>query len=386
MPDQKNDNKAKAGGSSSSVGYIFAAALLILVVVVTGVVLSSIYSKNDPDDPVDPVTPVDPVIPEPTEFLTEGEFFFGPTYEDGSSDLANVAFIREVDDLKEYFDGESKTYDMAMDAADNFDFDEHDYLLVRAADHYCGGSIVAAGITEVKSGVANVVIEEEGSCGVCVLEYEYWLIEIDRYPSLYAANSSYNVVNSYSCDPYVSYKPIIYLYPEIETEVSVKLGAKEKLLVSYPKYVDGWKVLAQPDGKLTDLQTGRQLYSLYYEADNTVSGMHEEGFVVKGSDTVSFLEEKLAQLGLTETEAEEFIVYWLPQMQNNTYNYIYFAINDEVAANMPLEVSPAPTTSIRISMEWKALDAPISVKEQKLPETPTRKGFTLVEWGGTILK
>ena len=114
--------------------------------------------------------------------------------------------------------------------------------------------------------------------------------------------------------------------------------------------------------------------------------MHEEGFVVKGSDTVSFLEEKLAQLGLTETEAEEFIVYWLPQMQNNTYNYIYFAINDEVAANMPLEVSPAPTTSIRISMEWKALDAPISVKEQKLPETPTRKGFTLVEWGGTILK
>ena len=52
---------------------------------------------------------------------------------------------------------------------------------------------------------------------------------------------------------------------------------------------------------------------------------------------------------------------------------------------MPLNVTPAPETVIRINMEFKALDAPIQVKEQQLPETPIRKGFTLVEWGGTIL-
>jgi hypothetical protein len=52
---------------------------------------------------------------------------------------------------------------------------------------------------------------------------------------------------------------------------------------------------------------------------------------------------------------------------------------------MPLNVSPAPETVIRINMEFKALDAPIEVKTQVLPETPIRQGFTLVEWGGTIL-
>ncbi|MCQ2568886.1 MAG: hypothetical protein MJ155_01185, partial [Candidatus Saccharibacteria bacterium] len=112
----------------------------------------------------------------------------------------------------------------------------------------------------------------------------------------------------------------------------------------------------------------------------------EDGFVVKGSDTAEFLEEKLAKLGLNEREAEEFIIFWLPQMQNNAYNYIHFADVSEIDANMPLEVSPAPTTTIRINMEWKALEAPINIKEQKLPATPERKGFTLVEWGGTILK
>lgn len=163
------------------------------------------------------------------------------------------------------------------------------------------------------------------------------------------------------------------------------MGATEKLLVSYPTYIDGWHVKAQPNGNLTDLDTGRGLYSLYYEAENTVSGMHDEGFVFEGKDTVAFLEEKLAQLGLTDREAEEFIVYWLPKMQDSPYNYVYFETTDEVAANMPLDVTPAPDAIIRINMEWKALDAPIEVKQQNLPATPIREGFTLVEWGGTIL-
>ena len=39
-------------------------------------------------------------------------------------------------------------------------------------------------------------------------------------------------------------KPIIYLYPTEETGVSVKLLKSENLTCSYPKYQDGWNVLA----------------------------------------------------------------------------------------------------------------------------------------------
>ena len=42
-----------------------------------------------------------------------------------------------------------------------------------------------------------------------------------------------------------------------------------------------------------------------------------EGFCVKGEDTAAFLEDALSKLGLNRKEANEFIVYWLPLMEQN---------------------------------------------------------------------
>jgi hypothetical protein len=189
------------------------------------------------------------------------------------------------------------------------------------------------------------------------------------------------------CDPNdpVDYKPIIYLYPTKETDITVKLGYKNKLTTTYPVYVDGWNVVAYPDGTLIDKDTGRKLYSLYWEGKHTEPINMNEGFIVNGEDSVKFLEEKLAILGLNDKESEEFIIYWLPKLQENKYNYIRFADIDEINKNMPLEFSIKPDTIIRVLMQYKALDKPITVQEQVL-ETPNRVGFTVVEWGGTIIK
>ena len=180
-------------------------------------------------------------------------------------------------------------------------------------------------------------------------------------------------------------KPIIYLYPECETEVTVKLVKEDKLSYTYPKYEDKWEVVAKPNGDLIDKKTGRNLYSLYWEGKNTKKYNNEtleEGFCVKGEDTVKFLEEKLAILGLNERETEEFIIYWLPKMESNKYNYIRFQTKEEIEENMPLEISPKPDTTIRIMMEFKALDEEIQVKEQEIQRVE-RKGYIAVEWGGT---
>lgn len=265
------------------------------------------------------------------------------------------------------------------------DFVSSDYLYIPISDNGCSNRIVNVGLTGIEHYVANVVIEERNLCGVCAPSTLMYVIPVEK-GSVSQISTRHETVGRQKCTGYDIKKPVIYLYPEERTNVSVKLGAPEKLVVSYPAYRDGWNVIAQPNGDLQDIATGRELYSLYYEAENTTSrGVRETGFVVRGEETAAFLEAKLAQLGLTEREAEEFIIYWLPQMQNNAYNYIYFATGEEVAKNMPLEVSPAPKTTIRINMEWKALDAPITVKPQTLPATPLRDGFTLVEWGGTIL-
>lgn len=179
-------------------------------------------------------------------------------------------------------------------------------------------------------------------------------------------------------------KPVIYLYPEFEMNVKVRLGEENELTCVYPFYNNGWDVLAKPNGDLVDLNTGRSQYCLYYESLGGYE-MTNEGFVVKGEDTISFLEEKLAVLGLSEREANEFIIYWLPKLESNNYNYIRFATMEEIENNMGLEIMPQPDSLIRVVMVFKGLEEPIEVNEQVLT-TPERVGFTVVEWGGTEIK
>lgn len=182
-------------------------------------------------------------------------------------------------------------------------------------------------------------------------------------------------------------KPIIYLYPEEEMELTVRLGSPEKLIASYPKYVDGWDVIAYPNGDLIDKASGNRLYALYWEGRRNASDFDlSTGFVVKGEDAAKFLEEKLEILGLNYREKEEFIVYWLPELEANEYNYVHFMTTEELEAEMPLELSVQPDTKIRISMVFEGLDEYKEVKEQVLEPAPERSGFTVVEWGGTNLK
>jgi hypothetical protein len=292
----------------------------------------------------------------------------------------NGQIITNVSEFTEIFGRQDPNYDAKF-------FSKKNLISVVTHMDYCGGTIDRVYIPGTNGKVAPITVDIHATCGPCPDEASIYLIAYENsYDFKEVEEPEYNDIADLYCDPDVSYKPVIYLYPTETTNVDVKLGAPEKLLVSYPKYKEAWRVVANPDGSLVDRETGRGLYSLYYESDNTVSkGVRDEGFVVKGADTAKFLEEKLAKLGLNDHEAEEFIIYWLPKLEANAYNYIYFELTDEVAENMPLTVSPAPETVIRFNMEYKALEAPIKVKTQKLPETPIRKGFTLVEWGGTIL-
>ena len=178
-------------------------------------------------------------------------------------------------------------------------------------------------------------------------------------------------------------KPMIYLYPTHKSRVTVKLGYPGKLTTTYPKYGNGWTVDAYSDGTIK--YNNRTYYGLYWEGIKTTAKAHNEGFVVAGKDTAKFLEEKLRILGLTDREANEFIIYWLPRMEHNKYNYIYFETKKEIDKEMPLMVSPTPNSVIRVMMDTKPLDKKISLKEQKLT-SPIRTGFTVVEWGGTVIE
>lgn len=181
-------------------------------------------------------------------------------------------------------------------------------------------------------------------------------------------------------DPYVAYKPVVYLYPEAETDVYVNLDLDGALTCTYPKYKNGWRVKASPNGVLTD-ENGTEYNYLYWEGETNARFDFSKGFCVKGGDTAAFLETALEKLGLNRREANEFIVFWLPLMEQNPYNVISFQADCYTQA-AKLEVEPAPDTVIRVFMAWQKSDAFVEIAEQVLT-APERRGFTVVEWGGT---
>ena len=175
-------------------------------------------------------------------------------------------------------------------------------------------------------------------------------------------------------------KPVIYLYPTTPTDVFVTLDYKGTLTCTYPAYNDGWRVTAYPDGKLINRADGFEYSYLYWEGRGAADFDFSRGFVIAGSDTAAFLREKLAYMGLTPREYNEFIVYWLPQMQDNAYNLITFQ-SEAYTSIARLNIVPPPDSLLRVFMVFKPLAAPIEIEPQEL--TPfERIGFTAIEWGG----
>lgn len=179
-------------------------------------------------------------------------------------------------------------------------------------------------------------------------------------------------------------KPVIYLYPEQAQEVSVQLELDGEFTCTYPEYDNGWKVKAYPDGTLLDQDTGKEYNYLFWEGASETEYDLSRGFVVEGKDTAEFLEEKLAYLGLNEKERNEFIVYWLPRMEDNKYNLITFQ-GEDYTEHAKLKISPEPDSILRVFMVYKPLEKAIDIPEQEL-EPFEREGFTVIEWGGAEME
>jgi len=88
-------------------------------------------------------------------------------------------------------------------------------------------------------------------------------------------------------------------------------------------------------------------------------------------------------MGLTEDEMNEFIVYWLPRMEHNAYNLITFQ-GKAYTDTAKLDITPAPDSMLRVFMAYRPLEDSVDIEPQQL-ETFERKGFAVVEWGGTEL-
>lgn len=186
-------------------------------------------------------------------------------------------------------------------------------------------------------------------------------------------------------DEIICKKPAIYLYPtEDDSLITVKLDIDGYYKTLDPVFnvKNGWQVIADTDGTIH--YDGKDYEYLFWEGKLNMDYDFNEGFCVQGENTEEFLEESLKTLGLNQKEIDDFIEYWLPKMESNNYNVIYFDTNN-YTNYAQMNISPRPATKIRVLMCWYGSDEPVEISEQKLVTTE-RQGFTVVEWGGAEVK
>lgn len=191
-------------------------------------------------------------------------------------------------------------------------------------------------------------------------------------------------------------KPVIYVYSDKETDVDIKLSVNNhaELTCVYPKPVQEentfiWKVKTVPDRDrlvLRENNSDRAYNYVYWEGAN-LPGTINSGKVVKGEESAAYLEDSLGKLGLSDAEANEFIVYWLPELEKNRYNLISF--DNTYLADFPLSASTADgeiQKILRVYMVFKAVENPEDYKslpEEQFDSRFSRNGLYVVEWGGS---
>ena len=201
----------------------------------------------------------------------------------------------------------------------------------------------------------------------------------------YYFNITTKEIKKYEINEMGSYaKPVLYLYPEEETKVTIKFKNEQSLTTTYPKYNNNWTVIANPNGDLYD-DNGNYYYGLYWEENLNHEVNFETGFYVEKEDAIGFLEEKLSLIGLNDKERNEFIMYWLPILEKNEKSLVYFELTEERNKYSEITISPEPDSILRIAIHIKKVNEKQNIKEQKL-ESFERFGFTAVEWGGVVYK
>lgn len=183
----------------------------------------------------------------------------------------------------------------------------------------------------------------------------------------------------------ISDKPVIYLYPVSDLEVTTTVEPAGTFTFTYPEYTNGWKGTAHPDGSIT---IGESTYPyLFWEAKsglNTAEFDPTYGFIVSREQTVSFLEEKLTEMGLNNRERTDFITYWGPRLTNNPANFIQFQFNEDCNRYAELYIVPEPAQIFRVYMIWSATDPTTTVRpEPQILPAVQRNQFYAIEWGGS---
>ena len=182
-------------------------------------------------------------------------------------------------------------------------------------------------------------------------------------------------------------KPVVYLYPERRTEMTVKVTIAGTFIAQYPK-ADGdtWRLVADPTGVLFDPRTERRYSYIFWEGlnPNAFEIDRTKAHCIAGDKAEAFLELCADKYALNDRERTDFVSYWLPSLEANRFNLVQVLDDATYEGYARMVVTPTPETTLRLFMIFSALNEPVKVGAPAF-EARLRKGSCVVEWGGCNL-
>lgn len=178
------------------------------------------------------------------------------------------------------------------------------------------------------------------------------------------------------------YKPNIYLYPEDETEFSVTFARPELLTVSDPQYEAGWQGTALPDGTL--YVNGDAYGFLFYESlTDERYYQRETGYLIPADNRETVFTKILTSYGLNAQEIADFNEFWCEKLTAGSEYAMYPQLTETVDSAMPVSVTPAPDSVLRIWFAFAENETPHDTAE---PQAFAREGWVMMEWGGFFFR
>ncbi len=181
----------------------------------------------------------------------------------------------------------------------------------------------------------------------------------------------------------VTRKPVIYFYTDKKQGLNVNIGLdfKGKIGDTYPliNNKNEWNIHVAKNGTLTN--KGKEYKYIFWDGfNNPVNWDLSCGFSVHSKDVYDFLERRTKEFGLNSSESQDFITYWGPIIKKNEWSLVAFqGMKYEKLAK--LNINPIPDVLIRVFIVFKKTQGKVEIEEQKIKRI-SRKGFTVVEWGG----
>jgi hypothetical protein len=179
-------------------------------------------------------------------------------------------------------------------------------------------------------------------------------------------------------DQIILYKPNIYIYPKKNIQLSLKISFPSggSIIESIPAYNNGWNVYVDTNGIIDN-----KYRFLFYESKQPDLFQNEVGWCISKYNLKSFFEQNLAFYNFSENEIIDFLVYWLPRLNEYDYYLIYPQTNIVIDKIIKLDFSIELDNINRLYYGFSGLNNYIKI-EKPLIKGFEREGNYIMEWGG----